>query len=336
MPASHRPEVDLRPATLDDVGIVSDLEATRDPQDPRDPEMLRFWWTRDSAHDVHVRLVAEREGTAVAFVGAGHERWDTMPTRFGWIRVIIHRDLWSESGYSDLVSTAEAWLRAEGAGIAVARVRGDYSDELEVLGRAGYNEVRQQRIWELDLVAGRDRLLAAAERCRVRMRDEGVTLLTVTEDKDPHGMTKLYKMAIETEKDIPTTVPWRTMPFDEWKRFWFESPGTRADRFWIAREGDAIVGLSVIDFPPNRGLPWTFFTGISRAVRGRGIARSLKYETIAQAIDLGCERVRTGNDGANAPILHLNEEMGYKLLAPVIELHRELVPPAARRADLMP
>jgi hypothetical protein len=34
--------------------------------------------------------------------------------------------------------------------------------------------------------------------------------------------------------------------------------------------------------------------------------------------------VRTQNDGANAPILHLNEEMGYELIAPVLELHRKL------------
>jgi hypothetical protein len=34
--------------------------------------------------------------------------------------------------------------------------------------------------------------------------------------------------------------------------------------------------------------------------------------------------VRTANDGANAPILHINEEMGYRLVTPLIELHRNL------------
>ena len=54
------------------------------------------------------------------------------------------------------------------------------------------------------------------------------------------------------------------------------------------------------------------------------MARALKYETLAQAIALGAQRVRTSNDGENAPILHLNTEMGYAPLDPVIELHREL------------
>jgi GNAT superfamily N-acetyltransferase len=114
------------------------------------------------------------------------------------------------------------------------------------------------------------------------------------------------------------------MGFDDWKHHWFENPGVRQDRFWIAREGDDIVGMSVLEFPISRNLPWTAFTGTARKVRGRGVARALKYETLAQAIALGFKAVRTQNDGANAPILHLNEEMGYELIAPVLELHRKL------------
>ncbi len=95
MPASHQIELDLRPAPLDDVQAVADLEATRDPEDPRDPEMLRFWWTQGSLNEVYMRLIAEREGAAVAFLGAGHERWEAMPERFGWFRPILRADIWS-------------------------------------------------------------------------------------------------------------------------------------------------------------------------------------------------------------------------------------------------
>ena len=324
MPASHRLQFDLRPATLDDVEIVADLEATRDPEDPRDPEMLRFWWTRGSSNEVYIRLVAVREGAAVAFVGAVHERWAAAPERFGSLRPILHADLWSKSGYANLVSKAEAWLRSGGVAIAVARVREDRENEIEVLDRIGYKEVRQHRIWELDLVAHRDELLAVASQQRQRMQAQGVQVLTLNDDKDPDLMPKLYGMMVAAEQDIPTTVPMRIVPFDEWKPLTFEMPGTREDRFWIAREGETIVGLSVLAFPPVRGLPWTSFTATSRAVRGRGIARALKYESVAQAIQLGYKRVRTANDGANAPILHINNEMGYRLVVPLIELHREL------------
>jgi GNAT superfamily N-acetyltransferase len=134
---------------------------------------------------------------------------------------------------------------------------------------------------------------------------------------------KLYELTNEAEQDIPTTVPIKT-PYAQWQRLWFENPATLLDRVWIAREGDAIVGLSVIGYPPQRGFPWTQLTATSRRVRGRGIARALKYATVAQAIELGVQHIRTSNDGENAPILHINAEMGYKPLQPEIELHREL------------
>jgi len=99
---------------------------------------------------------------------------------------------------------------------------------------------------------------------------------------------------------------------------------TSLDRFWIAKQGDEVVGMSLVSFPPERGVPSTEFTGTSPQHRGRGIGRALKYETVAQAIELGATRIRTDNDSANAPILHLNEEMGYQPIKAYIELHREI------------
>jgi GNAT superfamily N-acetyltransferase len=324
MPPANRLALDLRQATLDDVPIVADLEATRDPDDPRDPEMMRYWWTSGSLSQVHSRLVAVRDGAAVAFVGAGHERWAEDTKRFGSIRVVIRSDAWSEPEFARLVAMGEDWLRSEGVVTAVARVRNDFEHEIEALGRLGYREVRRMRFSELDLMAQREPLLAAAGRDSLEMKAQGVTMMTLSEDRDPEHLTKLHEMMVAAEQDIPSTVPIPRQPFDEWMHATFDDPGVRHDRFWIAREGEAIVGLSFLEFPPVRGLPWTAFTATSRTVRGRGIARALKYQSMAQAIELGYERVRTANDDANAPMIHINAEMGYRVVAPSIELHRSL------------
>jgi len=325
MPAPHRLDLDLRPATFDDVEVVADLEAARDPEDPRDPDLLRYWWTKSSVNGSAMRLVDVRDGVAVAFVSARHHHWSPdSPRRFGWIRAIIDNDLWSETGYVRMIATAEDWLRTENADVGVVGVGDQFTNELDVLARRGYREVRRQNDSELDLVGRRAELLAEASRQRKKMRDQGIQMLPLSEDSDPDHMKKLYEMAAAAEQDIPTTVPMRKESFEEWEGLTFGNPGVRKDRFWIAREGDAIVGLSVLSFPLRRGLPWTDFTATSKAVRGRGIARALKYETMAQAIELGFERVRTSNDGDNAPILHINGDMGYRLIRPVIELHRDL------------
>jgi hypothetical protein len=73
-------DLELRTAMLDDAGIVADLEAARNPEDPRDPTMLRFWWAARSPDESHLELVAENDGAAMAFAGAGHEPWERCPS----------------------------------------------------------------------------------------------------------------------------------------------------------------------------------------------------------------------------------------------------------------
>jgi GNAT superfamily N-acetyltransferase len=317
--------LELRPATIADAATVADLETARTPDEPRDPAMLRFRWTSTPEAEVFTRMLAERDGFAIAFLYAGHMPWQEIPKRFGSMRFVLHPAGWTDAHYEQLVEAGEAWVRAEGAEVGVVRVRAGIKNDIKILERRGYGEVRRGRQWELDLSTNRERLLAGAEEGRERMREQGVRVLTLDRDTDPDRLTKLYQMSTMGERDIPTTVPMHVVSYDEWHHRWFDNPGTRADRFWIAREGDTIVGLSAIEYPPTRGVPWTAFTTTSRSVRGRGIARALKYETIAQAIALGVERIRTQNDGENAPILHLNAQMGYVPIDPVLELHRELM-----------
>lgn len=314
----------LRPATAADAGAVADLETARMPDDPRDGAMVAFWWSHPQGPERATRVVAERDGKVWLFVGAGHVPWEHADHRYGWLRVSLHPESWSRDVYRRATDTAESWLRSEGASTAVTRVREDFTDELAALGERGYAEARRERFWELDLVARREPLLAAAERARLAMREQGVRLLTLDRDPDPDVLRKLYELDLEATDDVPTTVPWTVPTFEQWRAHYFENPGVRSDRFWIARAGDDVAGMSLIEYPPGRGVPATEFTGIARRFRGRGIARALKYETIAQAIALGAARVRTDNDSENAPILHLNAEMGYQPQRPFLELHREL------------
>ena len=125
---------------------------------------------------------------------------------------------------------------------------------------------------------------------------------------------KVWCLSEEAGDDVPTTVPRVPEAMEAYVR-WANAPEVHRDRFWIARVGDGVVGVSVLAYPPVRGIVGTNWTATARSVRGRGVARALKCETVAQAIALGVDRVRTGNDAANAPILHLNETMGYRLIA---------------------
>ena len=60
----------LRPATLDDVGLVADLETLRNPDEPRDPALLRHWWLMTDELQKGIRCIEVREGRAIAYVSA--------------------------------------------------------------------------------------------------------------------------------------------------------------------------------------------------------------------------------------------------------------------------
>ena len=317
-------DLNLRQAGLDDAALVADLESLRDPTEPRDPVLLRHWWQMADEYETAMRQIDVRDGAAVAFIAASHEAWEDGRRRFGSVRPLLRYDHWSDRDYTELVQIGERWLLGQTAQTAVARVREDFQRELAALESLGYREDRRMRVSELDLVSRSEEIRRIAAQTRDQMREQKVEMLLLSEDTDPEKHRKLYEMMLESEQDIPTTVPRHEPGFEEWRRFWFENPAIREDRFWIAREGEEIVGTSVLDCPTVRGVPWTAYTGTSRRVRGRGIARALKYQSMAQAIDAGFTRVRTNNDADNPPILKINTEMGYKLISPVIELHRNL------------
>ena len=323
MPATDL-ERELRPATLDDAVLVADLESMRDPHEPRDPVLLRYWWQMGDELERVMRRVRVREGSAIAFLGVSHEFWSDDEKRFGVIRPMLRHQEWGEDDFARLVDIGAEWLRSEGAEASVARVWEDLPRELGVLQRVGFHENRRLRTSELDLVARREQIAAEASDSRLRMREQGVVLHPLSDDNDPQKYRKLYETMLESRHDVPRTVPERDMSFDEWRRYWFDNPAIRQERFWIAREGDDIVGCSVLDCPVVRGVPWTAYTGTRRSVRGRGIARALKYQSMAQAIEVGYTRVRTMNDADNPAILRINAEMGYRLVTPVIELHASL------------
>jgi RimJ/RimL family protein N-acetyltransferase len=88
---------------------------------------------------------------------------------------------------------------------------------------------------------------------------------------------------------------------------------------WIALLADQPVAMSFLKFPPVRGRVFTGFTCSDRDHRGRGIARAVKLQTLAQAFELGVTAVYTDNDSENAPMLHINETLGYQLRPGLVE-----------------
>ena len=315
----------FRPLIPDDIEFVADvMTAVRPAGSAIDPVVLRYEWENEQSGTRADRSIAERGGFRAGY--AVVERAVDGPARahatlFGDL-VLAQRD---PAALAELVAFAEARAFADGA--TVVRAFADEHDRLraESLAARGYTEDRRSKRWELDLIAERQRIEAMTVRARERMKREGIRILTLAEDDDPARYEKVWRMSEEASQDTPRTLPRTEETLEDYLAF-FRAPDIREDRVWIARVGEDIVGISVLSYPPVRGPVGTAWTATARSVRGRGAARALKCETLVQAIALGVPRVRTGNDGANAPILHINETMGYRPIPGAIHFLK-------RRAD---
>ena len=303
-------DLTLRAATLDDAAFASDVTTIAHPDHPEDPKLWRNWWQGEAFAMVAERFVAAHDADLVGH--AFRRRARDEAERFDRLNAELLPAYRTSDRLDGLFALLERRAGEEGGRRFIAWAWDKDAQMIEVLGRRGYRAERRQRFWELDLRRHRERLERMAVESRERMRAQRVRILTVAEDGDPEKYSKIWKMSEEAAQDVPRSTAFIATPFDAFLE-WMRSPGLREDRMWIARVGDDIVGISMLSYPPVRGVVVTDWTGTARSVRGKGVARALKCETVVQAIALGVPVVRTDNDSQNAPILHLNASMGYQI-----------------------
>jgi GNAT superfamily N-acetyltransferase len=304
-------DLEFRPATLDDASFSADVYTAVFPERPTDPVIERYWWEQPDDTFVTRRWIVQQGGRDIGVAYFEHPAWEKLQVPHGDVGgeiLPVHRE---RATLAAMLAEMERRLAADGAQRIAVRVNEDDPVRIAAIADRGFREDRRGRRWLLDLVEKHERIAAMTAESRTRMRAEGIRMLTLDQDDDPEKYRKLWRMNEEATQDVPTTLPIVEESLEDMLR-WLRAPGMREDRFWVALEGDDLVGASVLEYPPVRGIVGTAWTATARRVRGRGIARALKCETLMQAIALGIDRVRTGNDGANDPILHINASMGYR------------------------
>lgn len=300
------------PATLDDAEYAADVFTENDPEDPADGVVLRHFWSIPQPGSVAERyVVTSTEGERVGFAAHFHQDWAQLPTRYGHLNASLRLAAKSPERLDAVFAYIEERSRESGTAIFTAGSNETDTLRQEVLLARGYTEERRFKVWECDLVANGPLLRRAAAAARRKIADQGVRLVTFDRIEGADRFRRYWELSETTTGDMPSTVPYVPVPFEVFVRGWMGAPGFREDRLWIALDGDRMLGYSVLAYPPTRGLVWNNGTAVVREARGRGLARALKLESMLQAIDAGTPKIRTGNDSTNAPILHLNEVLGF-------------------------
>lgn len=315
--------ITYRPATLDDAELASDLMAAAYPVMVHDPVVLRYRWEHQRRGFTAGRFIAEREVGPIGFVGWYHGPWSELPDRHCEIEVSLIRDHLDVDVLGDMWGWISERAIAEGSCLLLAYCAEDEPEMLEALARLGFQRERLEKVWELDLRSNGPRLVAEAADVREAMSRAGIKLTTLGAWDDPDKLRKLHELDARTRQDIPTTLPILREAYEDFVRR-TNGPDRRADRYWVALDGDRPVAMSYLRYPPVRGTIWTGYTCSHPDYRGRGIARAIKLQSLAQGVELGVPEVVTDNDAENAPMLHINERLGYVRRPGFVEHHKRV------------
>jgi RimJ/RimL family protein N-acetyltransferase len=293
------------------------------PPLPQDPVLTRYRWERVRSGYEYARFLAERDGRAIAFLGWIHGPWEKLPERHCEVEV------WLDQAQQKLGLVTEMWswiaerAMVENPGILLAYCGEDEPVMLDSLAALGYSRERAEKVWELDLKVHGPRLLAEAADARSRAQGAGIQLTTLGAWDRDDKMQKLYEMDSITRQDIPSTMPILTESFADFERR-MRGPDRHLDRTWIALADGRPVAMSYLRFPPVRGRVWTGYTASHPDYRGRGLARAVKLQSLAQAVELAVPVVGTDNDAENAAMLHINEALGYVRRPGFVEHHKRV------------
>ncbi|MGB9111340.1 MAG: GNAT family N-acetyltransferase [Acidimicrobiales bacterium] len=187
------------------------------------------------------------------------------------------------------------------------KVRGRLNDadvsSLEWARRRGFEEFAHRTGMARDLQEDADELEKAAAETRQRIGVDVVSWPSSPMAGDWDSLVGLVTRCISGTKDSAASGGLSA----GFVRFLTPNP---PGVLILSRDG-APVGLASISCERDR--TWnTWFTGIVPESRGMGLARALKLTTMALARRQGGRRITGFNDVKNAPILHLNESLGFE------------------------
>jgi RimJ/RimL family protein N-acetyltransferase len=135
---------------------------------------------------------------------------------------------------------------------------------------------------------------------------------------------ELHALWEEAAKDIPSDDEHGDIDFDEWQRETMGNPLLDLDASMTVLDGERPVAFAWLLIDREGGRGEHDLTGTLRAYRGRGLARLAKLAGIRWCRENDIRTLLTGNDAENAPMLAVNDRLGYRPTVFHVEFAREI------------
>jgi GNAT superfamily N-acetyltransferase len=296
---AHAPAV-VRAATIEDAAEVARLSTLVYPAELATAHGLRHWWAATPERARRRMWVAEKEGAAVGFASASLSFSSAEPGA-AFANLYVHPERRRRGIGAALWERAESHLGELGAS-HVNSFGLDEEPSRRFMAARGFEVTHVQRMSRLDLAS----LGPPAE------PPEHVTLVAYAELHDPGPV---YELEVEALQDVPVDQPFDDVRYEDWQARWWDNPELDRDASLLALVGGVPAAFTTLMSDPESGRAISGMTGTARRFRGRGLALLVKHHALSRAAAHGITIALTENDEQNAPMLAVNERLGYRPVA---------------------
>lgn len=155
-----------------------------------------------------------------------------------------------------------------------------------------------------------------------RLEQEGLSFRDFAELDCPDFRKRFHELFETLRVDVPRAEPPTPLSFDFFNKHVVEEPGMLPKAFVFVLRGNELLGFTGGYEGAASGCMDTWLTAVARGMRGRGLALALKVRSLKAAKALGFTQARTDNDTRNAPMLRVNERLGFQRQPALITVRR--------------
>lgn len=294
--------VTIRPAQPDDAFAVAALRRVVFPYKVMTADTVRRTITSAEPREQRLNLVAESDGTVVGWGNAGLNIWTSTPGQ-GKAAIFVHPDHRHAGIGSKLSERLHQHLADAGAQRTQSFVQ---QDSLDFAAEHGYAEIRRMHYSGLRLT----------ELPQQPPTPEGITVRAY-DDVDPHAV---YAAEMLASVDEPTDTPTDSIDYDDWIKDFWNDPAIDKRLSFAVLSGADVVSFTIAETDGDR--LWSAFSGTVPDQRGHGLSKLAKSTSLHRAAAAGVRAAYTSNDERNAPMLAVNDWLGYRRTATELGMAR--------------